>query len=149
MKRQIPRYALWGGLLLSTAFAMWSGLRPYSWHSDPGARCEVVETLLTRDQSFFWVNVHLKMNPGMSHDMQKPIRLETAGGRKLEPADITLGAQDGREPPEIWVKFWLEATDLNGPLTLHLNDGKLQIKASMGIPKLETSSFKNFTTHQW
>jgi hypothetical protein len=108
-----------------------------------------VETLLTRDQSFFWVNVHLKMNPGMSHDMQKPIRLETAGGRKLEPADITLGAQDGQETTEIWVKFWLEATDLNGPLTLHLNDGKLQIKASMGIPQLETSSFKNFTTHQW
>lgn len=149
MKRQILRYALLVCLLISAAFAAWSWLRPYAWHSDPAARCKVVETLVTSDQSFFWINVHLKVISGMTHDMQKSVRLETAAGTKHEPADTTFAGKDGQRTTEIWFKFWLEPADLAGPLTLDLNDGKLLIKASNGAPQLGNSTYKNFTTNQW
>lgn len=136
-------------LLISAAFAAWSWFRPYAWHPDSAARCEVEESLLTRDQSFFWLDVHLKVNPGMTHDLQKPVRLQTAAGAKHEPADTTFAGQDGQGTTEIWFKFWLEPADLAGPLTLILNDGKLLIKAGDAVPNLATSTYKNFTTNQW
>ncbi len=149
MTRQILRYSLLVCLLVSAGFAAWSWLRPYAWHPDSAARCKVLETLVTRDRAFFWVDVHLKMNPGMTHDLQKPVFLQTAAGTKLEPADTTFGGNDGQSAAEIWLKFWLEPADLAGPLALHLNDGKLLVKANQGIPELGTSTYRNFTTNQW
>ncbi len=124
-------------------------MRPYAWRSDPAARCKVVETLVTHDQSFFWVDVHLKVNPGMTHDLQKPVRLEAAAGKMLEPADTTFVGTEGRGTTEIWFKFWLESTDLAGPLTLHLNGGELLVKSRSGVPRLGTSTYRNFTTNHW
>jgi hypothetical protein len=108
-----------------------------------------LETLVTRDQSFFWVNVHLKINPGMTHDLQKNVYLETARGVQLEPADTTLVGKDGQPISEIWFKFWLESSQLEGPLILHLNDGKLSIKSNSGIPDLGNSDYRNFVTNHW
>ena len=136
-------------LLVSSAFAAWSWMRPYAWRSDPAARCKVVETLVTHDQSFFWVDVHLKVNPGMIHDLQKPVRLESSAGRQFEPADTAFGGSDGQGTTDIWLKFWLAAADLTHPLTLHINDGKLVVKASEGVPQLANSAFRNFTTNHW
>lgn len=149
MNRQILRSVLWVCLLLAAAFAGWSWFRPYAWAPDPGARAEVVETLVTRDQTFYWVEIHLKIRPGLSHDLQKPIRLATAAGHTLEAADTTLSGLNGQQITEIWLKFWLEPADLHGPLTLHLNDGKLQIKTGPEIPPLRNSLSTNFTTHHW
>ncbi len=149
MTRQKLRYALIACLFASAAFAGWSWFRPYSWKFDPAARCKVVETLVTRDQSFFWVNVRLTVNPGVTHELQKPVRLETARGVKLEPADTTFAGNDRQPVTEIWFKFWLEAADLNGPLTLFLNDGRLTIKSENGIPELGKSTYRNFTTDRW
>src|SRR5688500_2640480 len=136
-------------LLASVAFAAWSWLRPYAWNPDPAARCKIQETLVTRDQTYFWLNVHLKLNPGMTHDLQKPVFLKTAGGRKFEPADTTFTSIEGQAPSEIWFKFWLEAPDLTGPLELHLNDGKLLVKSGGKVPELKTSAHRNFTTSRW
>ena len=136
-------------LLISAAFAAWSWFRPYAWKSDSAARCEIVETLVTRDQAFFWVDVHLKVNPGMTHDLQKPVRLETAAGKQIESADTTLGGLQGQGTTDLWLKFWLESADLTSSLTLHINDGKLLVKASDGVPQLANSAFKNFTTNHW
>lgn len=135
--------------MAAAGFAAWSWFRPYSWKPDPGARCEIVETLVTRDQSYFWVNVHLKVNPGATHDLQKPVRLETSRGVKLEPADTTLGGNDSQALTEMWFKFWLESADLEGPLTLQLNDGKLTVKSSNGVPGLADGNYRNFTTNRW
>jgi hypothetical protein len=143
------KYTLVLCLLLAAAFAGWSWLRPYAWQPDPAARCQVVETLVTRDQSFYWVNVHLKVNPGMAHDLQKPVYLTTAAGVKHEPADTAFAGAEGQSPTDIWFKFWLEPSDLTGALILHLNDGTLSIKSTQGIPTLEPAASKNFTTHQW
>ncbi len=149
MKRQILRYSLIVCLLVSTAFAAWSWFRPYAWDSDAAARSQIVETLVTRDQAFFWVDVHLKVNPGMNHDPQKPVQLETAAGKQLEAADTTFVGSTGQATTEIWLKFWLEAADLTRSLTLHINDGKLVVKASEGVPQLASSTYRNFTTNQW
>ena len=143
------RLALWTALLLAAAFTAWGWLRPYASQPDPAARCQVVETLVTRDQSFYWVNVHLKVNPGMAHDLQKPVYLTTAAGVKHEPADTAFAGAERQSPTDIWFKFWLEAADLAGPLVLHLNDGTLEVKSTQGIPALQTPASKNFTTHSW
>ena len=89
------------------------------------------------------------MNPGMTHDLQKPVLLRTAGGRLLEPADTTFGSIDGQATTDIWLKFWLDATDLTHTLDLQINDGKLAVKASEGVPQLVNFAAKNFTTNQW
>ncbi len=109
----------------------------------------MVETLVTQDHSYFWVNVHLKVNPGETHDFQKLVKLETARGTLLEPADTTLAGDDLQSTTEIWLKFWLESADLEGPLTLHLNGGRLIVKAGNGLPDLGTASYRNFTTQHW
>lgn len=147
--RRILRYSLLLLLLVSTAFAAWSWFRPYSWSPDPAARGKVVETLVTRDHSYFWVNVHLKMNAGETHDLQQPVRLETSRGTLLEPADTTLVGSDTQAITEIWFKFWLEAADLDGPLTLQLNRGKLAVKSERGVPDLGSPAYRNFTTQHW
>lgn len=104
---------------------------------------------MTRDQSFYWLNLHLKVNPGMNQDLKKPVRLEVSPGVYLEPADTTLVGEDGQAIREIWFKFWLESGQLQNPLTLHLNDGKLSIKSSSGTPDLGSSGYRNFVTNQW
>ena len=149
MKRPILRSSLLVCLLIAAAFAAWSWFRPYAWHQDPAARCQVLETLVTRDQSFFWVHVHLKVNPGLTHDLQKPVLLVTASGHELEPADTTFGSNGGQGTTDIWLKFWLESADLTRALTLHVNDGKLIVKSSEGVPPLANSASRNFTTNQW
>lgn len=85
----------------------------------------------------------------MTHDLQKPVRLETSNRKTLEPADTTFASKEGRNPDEIWVKFWLEANDLAGPLMLQINDGKLMVKKTSGIPEIENTQFSNFTSNHW
>ncbi len=149
MKRDKVRIILMVGLAISFAFAAWSWLRPYAWRPDPAARCKVVETLVTRDGSFNWVNVHLKVNSGSEHDLTQPVVLETAGGGRIGPADTTFGGSDLKRPDEIWFRFWLDQNDLDGPLTLRINGGSLAVKSSSGMPALEDGASRNFTTHRW
>lgn len=149
MKRPILRKFLIVSLLLSSGFAAWGWFRPYAWGADAAARCQVVETLVTRDQGYFWVNAHLKVLPGMTHDLEKPVYLETASHARLEPADTTFGGEEGKGTTEIWLKFWLEPSQLEGPLTLRLNDARLVVKAGNGIPDLGSSPYRNFTTNHW
>jgi len=146
--RQIVRGTLILLLLASAGFAAWSWFRPYDWKPDPGARCKIQETLVMRDVSNFWIHVHLKLEPGMAHDLQKPVWLETVGG-KHEPADSTFGSISGREPSDLWFKFWLEPADLGGDLVLHMNDGKLVVRSGSGAPDIRNTEYRNFTTTHW
>ena len=144
MKLHSLRKFLWGALLLSAAFAAWSWFRPYAWNPDPAAHCNVVGVQVTQDQSYFWLEVHLKVNPGMSHDLQNPVSLAVTG-HLLEPADTTFGSANGQGTTDIWLKFWLERKDIAGPLTLRLNDGTLSIKANDGVP----SQSKYYISNHW
>lgn len=134
---------------ITTAFAGWTWLRPYAWQAVPAARCKVVGAQVKKDQSFFWLDVHLKLLPAQSHDLMKPVRLVTSQGRELEPADTTMGGIQGKGTTELWFKFWLDSADLQGPLKLRINDGVLVIRSGSGIPALGSSGAEYFTTHRW
>ncbi len=124
-------------------------MRPYEWRPDPAAHCTIVETMVIRDQSYCWIHLHLKVNPGTNHDLQKPVRLQDAAGKFYEPADTTFAGKDPQNTTELWFKFWMESSDLAGPLILHLNDGKLVVRAGKGPLDPDSSSFNNHTTNQW
>lgn len=134
MKLQYLRKFLWLALFLASAFAAWSWFRPYAWKSDPAALCKVVGTQVTPDREYFWVETHLEMLPGKTHDLEKPVVLLTATGEKLEPADTTLGGSEGTGTTDVWLKFWLMKNQISGPLTLQINSGKLSIKANNAVP---------------
>lgn len=136
-------------LCFSATIAAWSWFRPYSWHSDPAARCRVVAAQVKKDRSFYWLDLHLKVRPGESHDLMKPVRLVTAGGREIEPADTTLGGVAGEGTTELWFKFWLEAADFRGPIQLKINDGSLQVRAGSGEPRLGRSDTEIFPSSRW
>lgn len=145
VKHQNLRKFLWLGLVLSAGFAAWSWLRPYAWKEDPGAGCKVVGVQVTPDHSYFWVEAHLKMNPGVVHDLAKPVVLTTASGVEFQPADTTFGGSEATGTTELWLKFWLESGQMGGPLDLRINDGILSIKANEGIPAKATY----FTSNNW
>lgn len=126
-------------------FATWSWLRPYAWNEDPAARCKVAGVQVTPDQSYFWVHVHLKMNPGAEHDLRKPVILATGTGVELEPADTTFGGTEGEGTTDLWLKFWLEPAQISNTLDLRINDGNLSIKAGGEIP----SKAAYHTSNHW
>lgn len=135
--------------MLASAFAGWGWLRPYSWRSDSAARAKVQGVLVSRDESYFWVEVHLKVISGQEHDLTKPVFLQTASG-KLEPADTTFGGSGEKGTTDLWFKFWLNETQASGPLTLHLNDGALVLKTRQNLPDSGNGNdSRYFTTDQW
>lgn len=149
VKRHLWRYFFGLALLLATGFALWSWFRPYDWHPDPTARCQVVQTLVSKDRSFYWLEVRLKMNPMMIHDLEKKVILKTSSRAKIEAADSTFTGADPQVVSDLWFKFWLEPEDFSGPMTLFLNDGALLIKAQTGMPKLGFSGSRTFSSNQW
>jgi len=136
-------------LLAAAAFAIWTWFRPYQWQPDPGARYVVEAVEVTRDHSDFWVNVHLSRSGGEDHDLEKNLRLETADGTRLDPAETTLSGTAATGVTEIWLRFWLSEDQLGSPLTLHLNDGSLLVKSTRGLPVLKPSGSRVFTSHRW
>lgn len=137
-------------LVLSAVFAAWSWMRPYEWNADPEARCRVAGAQVRQDLSFYWLDLHLKVTPGQSHDLAKPVRLVTASGREHEPADTTLGGDKGLQTTtDLWFKFWLEPGDFSGPLKLRINDGTLVVRSKSGPPSLGASKREYFPTHRW
>ncbi len=149
MKRRTLRGFLIGCLVLSASFAAWTWFRPYAWQVDPEARCKVVGCQVKQDRSNFWVDVHLKLDRGQTHDLMKPVLLLTAAGRELEPADTTLSGAEVGGTSDLWFKFWLESGDIESPLTLRINDGTLAIKTDAGMPNLGSSNEEYFITNHW
>jgi hypothetical protein len=149
VKRSTVRGILIVALILSAGFAAWSWFRPYAWNSDPAARSRVVGCLVKRDRANFWMDVHARVSEGETHDLMKPVRLVTATGREIQPAETTLGGDDEGGTTDLWFKFWLEPGEIDGPLTLRLNDGALVIKSSSGEPDLGPSGAEYFVTHRW
>lgn len=136
-------------LVVSAGFAGWSWLRPYAWNADPAARCRVIGSQVKRDRSNYWVDVHLKVSPGLEHDLMKPVRLVAGPGREIEPADTALGGDAKGGTTDLWFKFWLETADIGQPLALRINDGSLVIKKSPGMPSLGPSNVEYFATCNW
>jgi hypothetical protein len=136
-------------LVLCLGFAGWQWLRPYEWNADPGARAEVRFTRLERDGPFFWLDVYLRITDPRGHDLEKPMRLVLADGRRLPPADTTLEGSAEQPIEAISLRFWLDEKQLNGPLTLRMNDGTLTIRKRTGIPDLASQASRFHHTTQW
>ena len=149
VKRPALRVFLVMALLVSAGFAAWSWLRPYDWKPDPAARSRVGAVQVKKDRSFYWLDAHLKLRAGETHDLMKPVRLLTSSGREIEPADTTLGGTAGEGTTELWFKFWLEPADFSGPLKLRINDGVLNVRSGSGVPRLGRSGLEVFPTSRW
>ncbi|MFZ9935544.1 MAG: hypothetical protein ACO3JG_00640 [Luteolibacter sp.] len=149
MSRPKFRLVLLAVLGLLCGFASWVWFRPYSWSLDPGARCRVVAAQVRQDRSYYWLDLHLRPLDGESHDLMKPVRLVTASGRRIDPADTTFGGNPQQGTTDLWFKFWLEPQDFVGPLHLSINDGSLKIRGGSGVPCLGHSGAEIFPTSNW
>lgn len=136
-------------LIASAVFAAWSWMRPYSWNVDPGACGKIEGAQVKRDLSNYWLDLRIEVAEGKTHDLMKPVRLVTSGGKELEAADTTLGGDDQKQIREIWLKFWLEAEDFKGPLKLRINDGWLEVRSGSGPPSVDGSNVSFFPTQNW
>ena len=149
VNRQKFRMFLVVALLASAAFAVWSWVRPYEWRPDPAALCRIAGAQVRKDRGYFWVDLHVKVAPGMKHDLLKPVRLVTAAGEDVEPAETTMAGEDSRGTTDLWFKFWLEADRVGGPLKLRINDGVLTVRTGSGPPDLGVSDTEFFPTCDW
>lgn len=149
MKSTTRRRVLVVAMLIAALFAAWSWLRPYDWVADPAARCRIVGCMVKQDRSNFWVRMHLKVSSGEEHDLAKPVRLVTAGGREIAPADTTLSGDGQQQTRQLWLSFWLEKEDLDGVLRLKINNGDLLVRRSSGVPVLDSDGDRYFVTNYW
>lgn len=148
MKQSWFRKFLFVLLGLSAVFSVAAWLLPYEWNPDPAAGFKIAATQVKRDRSYLWVTVHLKKSGDAELDLMKPVRL-IEGNVEHEPADTTLGGMAGEGTSEVWYKFWLEDKQLAGPLHLKINDGKLLVKSSKGVPGIADGMMKTFSNHRW
>ena len=149
VNRKTFRIILVALLIISGVFAAWSWMRPYEWSADPGARVQIAGCFVERDHSNYWVNLELKVPSGVTHDLEQQVTLITAAGERIEPADTTLEGDEAQAVRRIWLKFWLEKEQLEGPLDLEINEGQLSVRSREGLPKLRKDGNRYFVTHRW
>ena len=149
VRTKAGRWLLAGMLVFAVAFAAWGWLRPYDWDPDPKAQAEIVGVELRRDQSFYWLTVHVRAREGESLDLSRPARLVVRKERDLQPADARLKGDAESGFDEAWFQFWLESGDVSGPLKMGLREGSLRVKSGGGMPDLQQGETRHFTTHRW
>ncbi len=148
MKRKVIRWVLALLLVLATAWLGWS-MKPYESNPDPAARYQIRMTEIRRDHSYFWVDVHLERSGNLEHDLTIPVHLKTSTGKCIEPADTTLSGKSGVGTTELRFLFWVETRDLEGPLELHINGGRLIVKSNPGIPDPGSRGSKFLHSNRW
>ncbi|MFC7336976.1 hypothetical protein ACFQY0_07285 [Haloferula chungangensis] len=136
-------------LLLCLGFAMWQWMRPYDWNPDPQARAKVSFVSIERDESFYWLDIHLKITDPRGHDLEKPVRLVLADGRELEPADTKLEGSALQSIEGVSFRFWLDSENVMGPLRLKLNDGTLLIRQKPEPPQLAPDDVQFHQSNNW
>ena len=138
-----------GLLAASAAFAGWSWFRPYAWSPDPAARCKIVGTQVTRDHSYFWVDVHLKVNPGTPTICRKPVTPETARGDRTGTRRHHVCWKRGPAHHRYLVQILAGARRPRAARSpSHLTTGNSSSNAKPGIPKLG-ATYRNFPTNHW
>lgn len=149
MKRRMIRLLL-AALLVAVTFAaamIWTS--EYDRNPDPKAHYAITEAMVSSDRSYRWLELHLRKCGDADHDLSKPVRLLTADGKEHEPADTTFAGSQEKGFTDIWLKFWLEDSDLKGPLSLRINDGKLRVKTNSGAPALGDKGEVVYKSTDW
>lgn len=149
MKRQMFRILLALLLVVFTFFAAMFWAADYSRNPDPRARFEIVATKVERDASFRWLEVHLKKAGDEAHDLRLPVRLLTSDGKVHQPADTTFAGNPEAGFTEIWLKFWLEPSDLDGEISLKINEGSLSVKSNKEEPEMGAKGEVVFKSEDW
>lgn len=149
MRRQIFRVliALMLVVLTIVAAMLWSS--EYASNPDPKARFEMEAAKLTRDHDDVWLELHLKKSGEEEHDLMKQVRLLTADGVKHDAADTTFAGTAEEGFTDIWLKFWLPYSQLVGELSLEINEGVLEVKASESVPSLENGEERVLRSADW
>lgn len=143
------RLILWLALLASLGFAAWATLRPFDWKPDPQAGCHLSSAHIRKDHSYYWLDLHVKINAGASHQLEIPVVMKLADGKSLDPADITFVSRDKGPIEEIFLKFWLAEDQIHGPLNLKINQGLLRVKSTHAAPAIENGKTRALPTHRW
>ena len=149
MKRPLLRL-LTAALLVAVTFLavkLWTG--SYDGDPDPRARHRIEASSLKRDGAYTWLEIHLRKSGDQEHDMLKPVRLVTADGSEHEPADTTFAGAPGKGFTDIWLKFWLEETDLKGKIDLRMNGGTLRVKTNEGAPATDKNGKAVMRSADW
>lgn len=149
-------------LAISVVFAAWQWFRPYDWSPDPAARFKVMHCMVERDHANLWLRIFLKPRDGQVMDWLKPVAITTAAGKQIQLADFdqrnSEGAAEsasstdpGPPPPadQLTLSFWLDESDLSGPIILRMNEGSLQIRSGDTLPQVADGGFRVFNTSGW
>lgn len=130
--------------LCAAGFAAWSWLRPYDWSPDPKAPYTIKAAQLKKDRSNAWLDLHLlsRKTGTAPSAIGKPV-LRTTAHPAIIPAEIRLAGD------ELWLKFWLDAEDLQGPIQLHFGDSHLRVRTGTQPPALDDQQSRVFTTARW
>jgi hypothetical protein len=123
--------------------------RPYDPGAAPVGGISVLGASLTRDRSFYWLDLDLD---GVAPRNGAPPKLSLRGanGRRLDPAtwswpDATMKGELAQGS----VRFWLDSRDLAGTLALETGRGPLDVKRSAGIPKVKDGRARQFRSPNW
>jgi hypothetical protein len=133
--------------------------RPYDPAQDTSASCRIDFTRLTRDLSYHWLDVHLKVDDPQSFQLDRRWQLETSADARRQPAGLTLeGSGSKVDSPDspgmalteaLTVRFWLEPGDLDGPLTLLIGEARLPIRHGRDTPALDDGEARLFRDSDW
>lgn len=149
MKRQMIRLSLALLVVITTALAAWVWSADYERDSDPKALFKIEGAQVKRDRDNRWLDIHLKRISEKKHDMRKQVLLVTGDGTEHKPDDITFAGSPETGFTDIWLKFWLEGSDLENTLKIKINDGTLKVKTNQGAPELENGNEKVFNSADW
>lgn len=149
MTRQTVRLCMALLLVLLTAAAAWLWTRDYDRHPDPAARFTIEAAKVREDYSRYWLDIHLLKNGEKEHDLEQPVRLLTADGKIHEPADTVFAGNPKDGFTEIWLKFWLEKSDMEKNIDLRINGATLRVKTRGEAPEPPEGGEVVFKSSDW
>lgn len=130
------------------SYPAWLALRPYSSQSSDSDRAEISQAKLTRDESFFWLDLQLQGKKSLI-EIDYPIFLIGTRDIQIDVAETIIHRRPDQSINTIKFKFWLDRDELSGPLSLQFGADNLEVRTRSLIPRLENNSSKTFRTSAW
>lgn len=162
--RIFQRFEVWL-LLIAGGIAIWWSFEPAPKLSEtePGAEISADSPLqlrhctLVRDfgNARLDLEVRYKNTSPRPLSMQAPdVRLVNGAGKDVPPFILPVERPpsiDAQATGDIRLRFWLEKSDLAGPLTLEIRGQKLEVKNStpLDLEKLENAKPRVWTNASW
>ncbi len=132
---------------LAVGFAGWRAWTPYDRAAAAGAPLALKRVWVTRDHGFCWVDIDLKAAGGYRLAQSDRILLLTGAGAQLAPAALGAPLRAGAGGPAL--RFWVEAAELDGPLTLIVGAERLRVKSAGPAPALGEGARREQRSPNW